>query len=242
MIIGNICYLLLILALCIMNFVKLIFKQNLDMESNKGNKQADNQNSMSEDDFDMSHFSDKGESIATSWAKRFGLLVFEVVKVVVISLAIILPIRLWLVQPFYVEGASMEPSFYDSEYLIINEISYRFEEPQRGEVIIFRNPQNTKIYFIKRVLGLPGETIEIKQGKVFIDDELIEESYIENFSTQSKQATILAEDEYFVMGDNRTNSFDSRSIGPIKAKHIIGKVWVRGWPLDRINTFNLPTY
>lgn len=242
MIIGHICYLLLILALCIMNPVKLIFLKNLVMKSKQENKQADNQNSMSADDFDMSHFSDKGESVATSWAKRFGLLIFEVVKVVLISLAIILPIRLWLVQPFYVEGASMEPNFYDSEYLIINEISYRFEDPQRGEVIIFKNPQNTKVYFIKRVIGLPGETIEIKQGKVFIDDELIKEDYIENFSTQSKEAIILAEDEYFVMGDNRSNSFDSRSIGPINTKHIIGKVWVRGWPLDRVNTFNLPIY
>ena len=111
------------------------------MEPNKENKQVDSKDSMSEDDFDMSHFSDKGESLATSWAKRFGLLIFEIVKVVLISLAIILPIRLWLVQPFYVEGASMEPNFYDSEYLIINEISYRFENPQRGEVIIFRNPK-----------------------------------------------------------------------------------------------------
>ena len=242
MIIGNICYLLLILALCIMNFVKLIFKQNLDMESKKENKRVDDRNSMSEDDFDMSNFSDKGESMATSWAKRFGLLVFEVVKVVLISLAIILPIRLWLVQPFYVEGASMEPSFYDSEYLIINEISYRFENPQRGEVIIFKNPQNTKVYFIKRVIGLPGEDIEIKQGKVFINDELIEETYIENFSTQSNQVVTLKDDEYFVMGDNRTNSHDSRKIGPVGEEYIIGKVWLRGWPLDRINTFNLPIY
>ncbi len=212
------------------------------MESKLKNKQTDSKNSMSEDDFDMSHFSDKGESMATSWAKRFGLLVFEIVKVVLISLAIILPIRLWLVQPFYVEGASMEPSFYDSEYLIINEISYRFEDPERGQVIIFKNPQNTKVYFIKRVIGLPGETIEIKQGNVFINNELIEETYIENFSTQSNQPVTLDDDEYFVMGDNRTNSHDSRNIGPIKKQHIIGKVWFRGWPLDRINTFNLPIY
>lgn len=212
------------------------------MKSKKENQQVDNNNPMSEDDFDMSHFSDKGEGIATSWAKRFGLLIFEIVKVVLISLAIILPIRLWLVQPFYVEGASMEPNFYDSEYLIINEISYHFENPQRGEVIIFRNPKNTKIYFIKRVIGLPGETIEIKQGRVFINDELIEEAYIENFSTQSNQIISLADDEYFVMGDNRINSYDSRAIGPVKEQYIIGKVWFRGWPLDRVNSFNLPSY
>ena len=213
--------------------------QNLNDENLENNQEG---NTPDEDDFDMSHFSDKGEGIATSWAKRFGLLIFEIVKVVLISLAIILPIRLWLVQPFYVEGASMEPNFYDSEYLIINEISYHFENPQRGEVIIFRNPKNTKIYFIKRVIGLPGETIEIKQGRVFINDELIEEAYIENFSTQSNQIISLADDEYFVMGDNRINSYDSRAIGPVKEQYIIGKVWFRGWPLDRVNSFNLPSY
>lgn len=198
---------------------------------------------LSGEDMDMSNFSeDYEETGITAWAKKFGLLVFEVVKVVLISLAIILPIRLFLVQPFYVEGASMEPNFYDKEYLIIDEISYRFNEPQRGEVVIFKNPKNTKVYFIKRIIGLPGETVEIVDGKVKINGQEINEPYIEYVSTQSHEAVTLANDEYYLMGDNRANSYDSRTIGPVNEKYMIGRVWFRGWPMNRINTFNVPEY
>ena len=195
------------------------------------------------DDFDMSHFSDEDdEGIVSNWAKKFGLLIFEVVKVVLISLAIILPIRLFLVQPFYVDGASMEPNFYNIEYLIIDEISYRFNEPQRGEVVVLKNPKDTRVYFIKRIVGLPGETVEIKDGKVSIDGKILNEAYIEHLSSQSHEALTLAENDYFVMGDNRANSYDSRTIGPVNRDYVIGRVWFRGWPLDRFNTFNLPIY
>lgn len=194
-------------------------------------------------DMDMSNFSEDDEdNIIFSWFKKLAVLVFEVVKVVLISLAIILPIRLFLVQPFYVEGASMEPNFYQNEYLIIDEISYRFNDKQRGEVIIFKNPQNTSAYFIKRIIGLPGETVKIEDGHVFVDDELLEESYIETFSSDTHEPVTLGPDEYFVMGDNRNNSLDSRQLGPIYKDYIIGRVWIRGWPIDRINTFNLPEY
>ena len=195
------------------------------------------------DDFDMSHFSDEDdEGIVSNWAKKFGLLIFEVVKVVLISLAIILPIRLFLVQPFYVEGASMEPNFYQNEYLIIDELSYRFNEKQRGEVIIFKNPKNTRAYFIKRIIGLPGEAVSIDEGRVYIDGEILEEAYIENFSSDKHEAITLEENEYFLMGDNRSNSLDSRQIGPVNESYVIGRVWVRGWPINRVNTFNVPIY
>ncbi|MFA6307809.1 MAG: signal peptidase I [Patescibacteria group bacterium] len=196
-----------------------------------------------ENDMDMSNFSEDNEDgLIFSWLKKLGILVFEIVKVVLISLAIILPIRLFLVQPFYVEGASMEPTFYQNEYLIIDEISYRFNEVQRGEVIIFKNPKDTKSYFIKRVIALPGETVAIKDGQVFIDEEILEEPYIENLATDSHEPITLGDNEYFAMGDNRTNSLDSRVIGPVHKDYIIGRVWIRGWPIDRINTFNLPEY
>lgn len=194
-------------------------------------------------DMDMSHFSEDDEDgLVFSWLKKFGILIFEIVKVVLISLAIILPIRLFLVQPFYVEGASMEPNFYQNEYLIIDEISYRFNAKERGEVIIFKNPKDTKSYFIKRIIGLPGETVSVENGKVFVGGEQIDEPYIENFSSDTHLAVTLAENEYFVMGDNRTNSLDSRQLGPIHKDYIIGRVWIRGWPIDRINTFNVPEY
>ncbi len=194
------------------------------------------------EEMDLSHFSEEETGPVTSWAKRFGLLVFEIVKVVLISLAIILPVRLFLVQPFYVEGASMEPNFHASDYLIIDELSYRFHQPQRGEVIIFKNPRNHREYFIKRVIGLPGESVEVKDGRVFVNGKELAEAYIKHFSIDTYSAVKLADNHYFVMGDNRTNSLDSRQIGSISKEAIIGRVWVRGWPLDKMNTFNLPDY
>ncbi|MBT4209837.1 MAG: signal peptidase I [Candidatus Komeilibacteria bacterium] len=208
------------------------------------NKNLEQDNSVPENaDMDMSNFSEDDEdSLILSWMKKFGILVFEIVKVVLISLAIILPIRLFLVQPFYVEGASMEPNFYQNEYLIIDEISYRFNEKQRGEVIIFKNPKDTRSYFIKRIIGLPGEEVSVDDGRVYINGEILEESYVENFSSDKHEAIILNENEYFMMGDNRSNSLDSRQIGPVHQEYVIGRVWVRGWPINRVNTFNVPIY
>ena len=202
----------------------------------------DNSSNLNKEDFNLNHFSDSEDSMITKYAKKVGFLIFEVVKVVLISLAIILPVRMFLIQPFYVEGASMEPSFYDKEYLIINEITYRFNEPQRGEVIVFKYPKNPRQYYIKRIIGLPGETIEIRDGQVHINNEILGEEYIELLSSDNRRTVVLGDNEYFVLGDNRKNSSDSRIFGPLKGKYIIGKVWFRGWPLERISTFNLPEY
>ena len=202
----------------------------------------DNSADLNKEDFNLNHFSDSDDSMITKYAKKIGLLIFEVVKVVLISLAIILPVRMFLIQPFYVEGASMEPNFYDKEYLIINEITYRFNEPQRGEVIVFKYPKNPRQYYIKRIIGLPGETIEIRDGQVYINNEILEEEYIKLLSSDNRKTVVLGDNEYFVLGDNRKNSSDSRLFGPLKEKYIIGKVWFRGWPLERISTFNLPEY
>jgi len=207
------------------------------MESEKMDK-----DNLNDEDLDLSNFSDNQETMLFSWAKKFGLFVFEIAKVVLISLAIILPIRMFLVQPFYVQGASMEPNFYQNEYLIIDELSYHFNEPVRGQVIIFKNPKNTKEYFIKRVIGLPGETVEVRNGQVLINGQELDEDYISNLSTQSYEESVLSESEYFLLGDNRVNSYDSRSFGPVDKKYIIGRVWFRGWPIDRIDSFNLPEY
>ncbi len=196
---------------------------------------------LEEQDLDLDKF-DAGHVASDNWAKKLGLLVFEVIKVVLISLAIIVPIRLFLVQPFYVEGASMEPNFYDKEYLIINEISYRFDQPQRGEVVIFKSPTDDRVYYIKRVIALPGEAIEMRAGQVYINNQELKESYIAKFSNDDYAQVTLKEDQYYLLGDNRTNSHDSRKFGPVAQERIIGKVWLRGWPIDRIDTFNLPIY
>lgn len=178
--------------------------------------------------------------------------IFETLKIIVISLAIIIPIRYFLIQPFYVKGASMEPNFHDYEYLIIDEISYRFNTPERGEVIVFRYPNNPQDYFIKRVIGLPGETVEIKGGRVYIKNDenpkgflLLEKYLSDDSSTYSMRENklTLSEDEYYVLGDNRTASKDSRTFGAVNRSFIIGRVWLRGWPLDRMQVFkDLPKY
>ena len=183
--------------------------------------------------------------------KNFFNFVFELIKVVVISLIIILPIRYFLIQPFYVKGASMEPNFYDHEYLIIDEISYRFNEPKRGDIMVFRYPRNPQEYFIKRIIGLPEERIQIKQGKIYIynrnypDGLELAEPYLNNGGqTYSLNENIisLAKDEYYVLGDNRGSSKDSRSFGPVDRSFIIGRVLLRGWPFDRINLFESTEY
>lgn len=176
--------------------------------------------------------------------KKVGIFIFETVKVVVVSLAIILPVRFFLIQPFYVEGASMEPTFQEHEYLIIDEITYRFNDPQRGEVVVFRNPQNVRQFYIKRIIGLPGDTVKIVQGTVFINGVEIDEKYIEssNQSSDSYPETTLEEGEFFVMGDNRANSLDSRYLGSVNERYLIGRVWVRGWPFERFGFFHVPDY
>lgn len=179
--------------------------------------------------------------------KKFLIFIWEITKVVAVSLAIILPVRYFLIQPFYVKGASMEPNFHDREYLIIDEISYRFATPERGQVIVFRYPRDPQEYFIKRVIGLPGESVQIKDGEVTIfnaahpDGFTLEESYLPFDLTtfdQSEAKTNLASDEYFVLGDNRNASKDSRSFGPLGRSFIIGKVLLRGWPLANAQVFN----
>ena len=175
--------------------------------------------------------------------KKFIEFALELAKVVAISLLIIFPIRYFIIQPFYVKGASMEPSFYDSEYLIIDEISYRMEEPKRGDVIVFRYPRNPQDYFIKRIVGLPKENVQIKDGNVHIYNGYnpngfkIEEEYLKdgvNTNSLNDEMIELAEDEYYVLGDNRNASQDSRSFGAVNESFIIGRVLFRGWPLDRI--------
>jgi signal peptidase I len=164
---------------------------------------------------------------------------WEILKIVIISLAIIVPIRYFLIQPFFVKGASMEPNFLDGDYLIIDEISYRFEAPQRGEVIIFRYPLDPSQFFIKRVIGLPKENVKVQDGEVFINGNMLDESkYLQGVETAGNVEVKLGDDEYFVLGDNRNASSDSRKWGEVDKKFIIGRAWLRAWPFNRLGALN----
>ena len=166
--------------------------------------------------------------------------VWETIKVVVISLAIILPIRYYLVQPFFVKGASMEPSFEDGDYLLVNEISYRFSAPERGDVVIFRYPLEPSQFFIKRIIGLPDETVEIKDNTVTIYNEdkpegfVLDENYLASGQTTlGNFVTKIDDNEYFVLGDNRFQSSDSRRWGMVNRSLITGKAFLRPWPFTK---------
>ncbi|MBD3300599.1 MAG: signal peptidase I [Candidatus Moranbacteria bacterium] len=170
----------------------------------------------------------------------------EVSGIILMSLIIVIPIRIFLIQPFIVKGASMEPNFYEGQYLIVNEIGWTLKGAERGEVIIFKNPRDQKDYYIKRVIGLPGETIEVKNGRVYIFNDEHPEGFVLDESkylpigriTSNDTREVLAQDEYFVLGDNRGKSSDSRIWGKLDEDLIVGKTWIRVLPFDRFEIYS----
>ena len=161
---------------------------------------------------------------------------WEFIKVIIISVAIVLPIRAYIAQPFIVSGASMEPNFHDGEYLIVDELTYEFRAPLRGEVIVFRYPLNPSEFFIKRIIGLPGENVEIKNGKILINGAELGESFIPAElagKTMPNISAKLAGNQYFVLGDNRPHSSDSRFWGALPKEKIMGRALLRLWPVAK---------
>ncbi|MCL4397581.1 signal peptidase I [Patescibacteria group bacterium] len=184
----------------------------------------------------------------------FGVL-WEFVEAVVFALMIFFVCYLLLFQPNQVKGHSMEPTFHDGEYILTDKISYRLGFPQRGDVIVFKSPKNADVDFIKRIIGLPGENLKISGGKVYINGTLLDESAYLDPSVYTGPESYLAENKeivipsgyYFVMGDNRMQSSDSRDFGPVLPSEFIGKVFWRYWPINRfgriagVNYSALPT-
>jgi len=195
-----------------------------------------------------SEFEVRQMSARTSFWKSGATFLWEISKIIIIALLIVVPVRYFLFQPFIVKGASMEPSFHSGDYLIIDEISYRFRQPQRGEVIVFKYPQAPSQRYIKRVIGLPGETIEIKKGQIFISEEgeaqVLDESFYfsEPQFTPGNFITTLKENEYLVLGDNRSFSSDSRHWGSLPENYIIGRALFRAWPPTAIAKIAIPIY
>jgi signal peptidase I len=170
------------------------------------------------------------------------------VKVTVLAGLTITLVRYFLFKPFYVKGASMEPNFFDKEYLIIDEISYRLRTPQRGEVVVFKYPENQKEFFLKRIIALPGERVKISEGKITIYNDqhpegvVLDEPYLpSDLLTSGERSFVpLTANQYFVMGDNRPNSYDSRRFGAVDKSLLVGRVFLRGWPFNRAEIFNEP--
>lgn len=169
--------------------------------------------------------------------------VWEFAKFAAIAVVIVIPIRIFIAQPFIVSGASMVPAFENGHYLIIDEISYRFEKPKRGEVIVFRFPPSPSKFLIKRVVGLPGETVEIKGNDILIKNKDSPKGFLwkqGDFNLVKNRADMmvtLSNDEYFVLGDNRGESADSRMWGALKREFIVGRPLIRLFPLSEIGVF-----
>ena len=166
----------------------------------------------------------------------------EIISTILYILAVLLGTYLLITfvgQRTSVSGSSMEPTLSNNEQLILDKISYRFSEPKRFDIIVFPFQYKENTYYVKRVIGLPGETVQIDlEGNIYINGEILEEDYGKekiNFPGLAVEPITLGDDEYFVMGDNRNNSSDSRdpSVGNIRRSNIIGKAWVRIWPLNK---------
>ncbi|NTW14177.1 MAG: signal peptidase I [Candidatus Moranbacteria bacterium] len=190
-----------------------------------------------------------------------GQFFLEMIKIFLLAAVIIIPVRAFLFQPFFVEGESMMPNFHNGEYLIVNEFGFKrtavsigdrnlfevepFRELSRQESVVFRSPRKEGQYLIKRVIGLPGETVEIRNSKIIITNAehpdgfmLDEDAYLaSSVVTTDMRPLTLGDGEYFLLGDNRMNSLDSRIFGPVGRGSIIGHVLIRAWPLTRAQFF-----
>lgn len=160
----------------------------------------------------------------------------EIVRFSIIAILIVIPIRMFIAQPFIVSGDSMDDTFHSGEYLIVDQVTYYFEKPERGDVIIFRYPKDPSKFFIKRVIGVPGDTVNIENAQVTISNEqnldgfVLNEPYIKSMQPGPKVTEKLGDREYFVMGDNRDQSSDSRTWGVLQEERIIGKAMFRLFP------------
>ena len=167
--------------------------------------------------------------------KFFGGAVREILTFIVLAVIIVVPIRFFIAQPFVVEGDSMHPTFESGDYLVVDELTYRLGEPERGDVVIFRYPGDPSVFYIKRIIGLPGETVHIDEGKTSISKldgstVILSETYVVAEDATYSLDTKLGADQFFVMGDNRPRSSDSRVWGPLPRKDLIGRAFIRLLP------------
>lgn len=193
--------------------------------------------------------------------RKFFVSFLEVLEIALIAVAAVYVVRTFFVQPFLVSGSSMVPTFQDGNYVLVDEFTYRVHPPTRGDVIVFHDPQDWSTYFIKRVIGLPNEKIEIANNKITVfnktdpDGLTLDETYLPlgtpvsantcdggQFSSSGTCIYMLSSSTYLALGDNRAESYDSRSWGPLPAQNIVGLVRVRLWPVNEVTAFSAPNY
>lgn len=164
-----------------------------------------------------------------SFKHAIGTTLKEIIQTALISLGIFFFVYIFLVQPHRVKGDSMVPNLKDGELLLTEKVNYRFGEPKRGDVVVFQAP-GREVDFIKRIIALPGEKVDVVSGEIFVNNQKLGENYID-VQTQGDIDKTLGPDEYFMLGDNRGASFDSRMLGPVKKEALRGRAWLVYWPL-----------
>lgn len=181
----------------------------------------------------------------TKWNSVFSAIIefaLDFLETIIVSLAIFVVLYVFAIQPHQVKGLSMYPTFHDGEYLLTNKITYRFNDPNYGDIIIFKAPYHEDLDYIKRIVALPGDKVKLQGGKFFLNGEVLnEDSYLssdvmtleERFLKEGVEI-VVPDETYFVAGDNRPHSSDSRDFGPVPEKNIIGKAWFRYWPPQRM--------
>ena len=168
--------------------------------------------------------------------KLLRLFVQESLQVILPALILALTVHLFLAQATIVFGQSMEPNLYERQRLIIDKVSYRVQPPQRNDIVVLDIPGMEEM-LVKRVIGLPGETVEVRNGVVYVNGNALPEPFPHDLGYQSMEPVLLGPLNYFVMGDNRDNSNDSRAFGPVEREFIVGRVWLRYWPLEQFTLF-----
>ena len=168
--------------------------------------------------------------------------IIDWIQTLSIALIVAFLIRNFIFQPYRVQMGSMLPTLQENNLIIVNKLTYRFQAPKRGDIVVFHPPNNPSVYYIKRIVGLPGETIEITNGEILINGVSLPEKYISILTPGLYGPKTLPENEYFLMGDHRNNSLDSREFGPIKIKSIIGRATLVLWPPKAFKTLNDAVY
>lgn len=181
--------------------------------------------------------------------KRAIAAFFDFLQGIVVVLALLVMVYLFIMSPQEINGASMEPNFHDGEYILTSKVLYKFRQPARGDVVIFKSPANKEIDYIKRIIGLPGDTVSLKNNTFYVNGQIVEEPYLAPETPifggsylSEGQSVVVPPDSYFVAGDNRAHSSDSREFGPIAEGDFIGTAIFRYWPFSQLGSLPKPTY